>query len=814
MKRLLLFCTLLLFWGSVLPCVADTSLVDLYRKALSADPQNQTLAYHLGVALLNRGENRKALKLFRRVYAQRATDPEINFNLALVYSRLNDPDSALLYLDQAQASGAGKQPEIYPLQNVYLNLVLLYEQLNQIDDAIILLQRLLKENPAHLEYQRVLGDYLLRSGRMDEAVPVLKNYLEKMPEDNEVREYAFAAIFNRGLAAYEKGQLAVARDEFSKALQFVARSPLVFYYLALLDYQNEKYSQAANRLIPVFHALGENLKSGARSLLYNTALTLQQQGDFAMAQQALSPLTSGVHPRTKDLMLLANIQLKAQKYSLARQSYLRILRDNPENLLAINGVQAAEKGAFEEFMEAAGSAFKAGKLSLVRRNLAQAADIYPDNNRLLIYQARLSRLAKQNWLKFQRQAERLEEQQQYPQALVAVRQALEFAPQESGLLRLERRLVKHLGARITNLYQQGKELYAAKKFNAARAVFQQLVQLSPAHRGGKDYLKRIEHQQQQSAQQLVADGEQALEQADLLKARRSFKRALQVQPEIQGAAEGLKRTEQMLASRVAETLVQARRLTSEGFLVSARDLLASGQKKWPAKTLATELAQVKKKLEQRQRSLVKLVRSAVKKEQFAQAAQLLTQVRQLGVDPALIAEVNTELKKARSRARTEQLELARQQVENGNYDAGLKAYRRVLDIEPGNKEALQGLKQGREALEGTISRLLVEGAAARKAAQVDQAREAYRKVLNLDPHRAEALAALHQIGRSGQAGLTSADSQHLYLQGIELYTEGDYKQAIAIWYQVLDLDPDHRKARRNIEKARRKLKQIQERQSG
>jgi tetratricopeptide (TPR) repeat protein len=270
----------------------------------------------------------------------------------------------------------------------------------------------------------------------------------------------------------------------------------------------------------------------------------------------------------------------------------------------------------------------------------------------------------------------------------------------------------------------------------------------------------------------------------------------------------------MLASRVAETLVQARRLKSEGLLVAARDLLASGQKKWPAKTLATELAQVKKKLEQRQRSLVKLMRSAVKKEQFVQAAQRLTQVRQLGVDPALIAEVNTELKKARSRARTEHLELARQQVENGNYDAGLKAYRRVLDIEPGNKEALQGLQQGREALEGTISRLLVEGAAARKAAQVDQARVAYRKVLNLDPHRAEALAALHQIGRSGQARLTSVDSQHLYLQGIELYTEGDYKQAIAIWYQVLDLDPDHRKARRNIEKARRKLKQIQERQSG
>ena len=113
MKSLVQFCVLILFVGSVLPCAAAPSLIDHYRKALSADPQNQMLRYHLGIALLNQGETLLAVKAFRKAYQQRASDPEINFNLAIAYTRLKDPDSALIYLDQALASGAGEQPEIY-----------------------------------------------------------------------------------------------------------------------------------------------------------------------------------------------------------------------------------------------------------------------------------------------------------------------------------------------------------------------------------------------------------------------------------------------------------------------------------------------------------------------------------------------------------------------------------------------------------------------------------------------------------------------------------------------------------------------------
>ena len=272
-------------------------MVDHYLNALDADPQNLTLRYHLGVALLDQGENQRALKAFRAVYPQRADDPEINFNLALVSMRLNDPDSAFIYLDQALASGADAEPEIYPLQNLYFNLVLSYAQLGQLEAAVPLLGRLISENPAYFDYLRLLGDYQLRLGRVDEAIRAFEAYLKQVPEDIEVREYAYASLFNRGLEAYARQDIAGARFEFSRALQFREMSPLISYYLAVFDYQQEKFQAVAERLPGVYRYLDNDSQESARSILYNTALSLKQMDELAQAQQSIEPLCLVGKPR-------------------------------------------------------------------------------------------------------------------------------------------------------------------------------------------------------------------------------------------------------------------------------------------------------------------------------------------------------------------------------------------------------------------------------------------------------------------------------------------------------------------------------------
>lgn len=814
MKPLWQFCVLVLLLGSVLPCAAAPSLVDHYRKALVADPHNQTLRYHLGIALMNQGENRLALKAFRAAYPQRVGDPEINFNLALVYLRLADPDSALLYLDQALASGAAAQPEIYPLQNVYFNLVLLYQQQDQLDAALQLLQRLIGENPTNLDYVRVLGDYLLRLGRVDESMPVLADYLRQAPEDSEIREYAFATIFNRGIAAYAKQDFSAARDEFGRALQFVERSPLVIYYLALLDYQAESYSQVADRLPQAYVSLDADQKNSARSILYNTALSLKQNSEFAKAQQALEPLISVPVPRSKDLALLAGIQLESGAFGLARQGYIRLLQKDPGYGSAAEGIQAAEKGAFEALLHATGSAFAAEDLSAAQTYLRQAAEIYPENSRLRIYQARLARAKQESWRGLLKRAEGLEAQQQYVEALDLLRQGLSLAPTEPRLLRDEQRLVELLAERINVLYSQGMDLYARGEQHLARSSFEQLVQLSPEHQGGKDFLIKIDGELQQEAQRAVGAGEAALAHAELLEARQAFQRALTAWPAEVAAKQGVAQVEKIMTKRVAETLAQARRARTEGRLQAAAELLEAAQLKWPAAAIDTELVRIRNELQQRQAALAQLARTAILQRDFNQAAQVLAQADSLGPGVVDFTELKKQLELARAGEVKRLLDLARQKVAAGSFDAGLKSYRRVLDLEPENTEALAGLKRGRSELSVSIEQYLAEGLSAHQAGEIERARQAYRAALKLDPYRAEAVNGLRQLERAGRAGLSVMDSKYLYLMGIELYTEGEYNQAIAAWRQVLDHDPTHKKAQMNIDKAERKIRQIQERQSG
>lgn len=814
MKLLLQLCVLVLLCGSVQPCIAASTLVDHYRKALEEDPQNHNLRYHLGIALLNQGHDRQALKAFRRAYPFRADDPEINFNLALVYSRLRDPDSALIYLDQAQSYGAASAPEIFPLRNVYFNLVLLYEEQGQLGEAVRLLRRLIGESSDHLEYLRLLGDFELRRGRIEEAIEALTRYLKQAPEDSEVREYAFAAFYNRGLESLEKQELNTARMEFARALQFSANSPPVFYYLALLDYREEKYSLVAGRLPQVYDNLEPEMQESARAILYNSALALKKKTQYKAALQALAPLNTTMRPRSKDLALAAGILFGMKKYDQARDAYLRVLQIEPGNGMAATGVQAAEKGAFISILDAAGAAFAANDLAEVRRNLRKAAEIYPKDNRLRIYQARLTRLSKESWLASRRQAEKLEGEKKYAEALMLLRETLTQAPEEQQLLRYEKRLVKLLSGRIDSLYRRGRAAFSASSFEESRSIFRQLAELSPSHQGAKDYLQRIDQVLQQRAQRAVGAAEVSLEQGNLLAARDSFVQALDAWPGLPAANEGLKKIEQLLAARVAETLVQARRARAEGRLLAARELLRDSLEKWPAESLAAELARVDGRLEERRKSLAQLTREAIDKRQFRQAGQLLDQAARLAPDAQEIAVLRQSLRKAQLQTLDRQLVLARKEIANGNYEAGLKAYRDALDLSPGNAEALAGLRRGRTELKETLDRFLAEGSAAHRAGKLDQARKVYREVLTLDPHQAQALAALRKIERAGRAGLTGADSRRLYLQGIELYTEGDYSQAIAIWRQVLDLDPENEKAQMNIDKAKRKLKQIQERKSG
>lgn len=57
--------------------------------------------------------------------------------------------------------------------------------------------------------------------------------------------------------------------------------------------------------------------------------------------------------------------------------------------------------------------------------------------------------------------------------------------------------------------------------------------------------------------------------------------------------------------------------------------------------------------------------------------------------------------------------------------------------------------------------------------------------------------------------IVHAHTEHLFNQGINIYSRGQYEQAAELWRDVLQLDPDHQQARENLQRAERVLQRIE-----
>jgi tetratricopeptide (TPR) repeat protein len=84
--------------------------------------------------------------------------------------------------------------------------------------------------------------------------------------------------------------------------------------------------------------------------------------------------------------------------------------------------------------------------------------------------------------------------------------------------------------------------------------------------------------------------------------------------------------------------------------------------------------------------------------------------------------------------------------------------------------------------------------------------EYFHIVLRYDPTNKEAKSYLEKIEKGGK----QEDADKWYLKGIDAYTKHKYELAISYWERCLSIDPGYDKARKNIERARKKLIELGE----
>ena len=136
---------------------------------------------------------------------------------------------------------------------------------------------------------------------------------------------------------------------------------------------------------------------------------------------------------------------------------------------------------------------------------------------------------------------------------------------------------------------------------------------------------------------------------------------------------------------------------------------------------------------------------------------------------------------------------AREALERSDYPDALGTVDKYLARKPGDRE---GLTLKKQALYGQAKGQI-------QARQYPESIQSLTLLTRLQPDYEDAPALLKQAR-------TRLVEQH-YTQGVRFYREEKLKEAISEWRVVLEMDPNHANARRNIDQAERLLRGLEQR---
>jgi tetratricopeptide (TPR) repeat protein len=136
---------------------------------------------------------------------------------------------------------------------------------------------------------------------------------------------------------------------------------------------------------------------------------------------------------------------------------------------------------------------------------------------------------------------------------------------------------------------------------------------------------------------------------------------------------------------------------------------------------------------------------------------------------------------------------AREALERSDYTDALGTVDKFLTSKPGDRE---GLTLKKQALYGQAKSQI-------EARRYPESIQSLTLLTRLQPDYEDASALLKQAR-------TRLIEQH-YTQGVRFYREEKLKEAIAEWRVVLEMDPGHANARRNIDQAERLLRGLEQR---
>jgi tetratricopeptide (TPR) repeat protein len=814
MKRFILAGLLLLLFS--LPARAmtagDSAKIEQLRRSVEAIPENLNLRYYLGSALLEGGFFPEAIVELRKAYPAYVDSTEMNYTLAIAFYQVGDLDSALLYLEQAEDLGALLEPETYSVVNLHYKIGLKYLERASFQEAERAFLKVLQLGAGGLQIHRTLGDLYNRMGDPDRSLAEFERYHQLSPEDDEVEKFLYNSYLNRGLDLLNAGNTTQAGVLFDKALGVSSENSRAAYFKGYLAYKEEDYSRAARILLPLLPLLPEDDRNNSTSLLYNCAFELSKSdATLQEALDILTPLLAAAESAEEELFLAGHVLMKLGEYEQALVFYEKILSRDPVHEGAQLNLLVAQRKAVEALTAKGWDLLKEGRIREAQQTADAALKIDPSHKRAGLLKGQVIYIRAQYVDNFLAEAETHLVQGDLPAALQLARKALSIDPElEAGSL-LQKKILAMLGQELGDRLAKGQAALVKQNIESAAGVFAAVLLLDPDNAEALAGREKVAAILQERAEKSVKQGRIALEKGDPAAAVVAFTAALQVRPDLQVATEGLAAAHALTEKIVNQRIRTAKGALSNGNHDEALRQLQAARELQDSPLLRQEVEATRIALAARVSELLASAEQAAVKEDFKYSTSLYRKVLDLDPGNAAARSRLAALNRAGDTALAGYLRQAREAMRENKVNRALAAYKKVLDLDSANVEALQGLRDWEVQAGQYLVSLEIRAAEALAKGDYGQSEQLYKEVLTLAPGRANAREGIKKLEQLRGAGLKPADAERLYLEGIALYTQGRYSEAVAVWQKVQQLDPGHVKAGLNIEKALRKLQSIKER---
>jgi tetratricopeptide (TPR) repeat protein len=594
--------------------------------------------------------------------------------------------------------------------NIHFNLALRQYNAQKLDEAKASLGKALGLIPQHPQANLLLGIIDCQQDKFEDALGPLKLASAGLPTNPDPWN-------NLGVAYFQLGRTDDAADAFEHVLVLKPASPDVAMNLGVLRLRQKRFADAQKAF-----SLATQAPTASAKAWLGLAEAADGNGDAAQALQARQ---RALELQSTDKGLRA--ELGQRLYAAGRLT---------EAAAALQPLQGSGDSGVEFLLGVL--AYRRGDFDGSRARFESALSIRPD------YPEARYNLAITDY-----------DQGRYPEALAQFQAVLD---KHSGDEEARKNLEVTRQAAVHAWLKQGSNDFLKADYAAALTHWKQALELDKGNKVVKDLVETAEAQLKLQAEDLATAGKQAWDAGNKEEAIRDWAQALEHDADNSSAKAGLAG-----AKDEVSRLAQAYGAEADGDLADGR---------------------LERAREQVQR---------VKTLDKAQGLALEGRVERACRERFTTAIADADAAGAR-----------------GSLATQVDRLQAAVEAEPGDAVPQLKLNQAKVALRQALDDALDAGQKADKSGKVDEAVKQYRRVLELQPGQGVAKEGLGRLmAKLKGKGVDPAVLEDLYYQGVYAYAGGDVKKAENCWRKVLEADPKHALAKEALERSERRSKALQ-----